>query len=125
MSTVLDAGALIAFDRGDRDTQTRLAVSRAASEGLVTVSPVVGQAWRNGTRQARLARMLHGIDVRIVTEADARRAGELLAMSGTADIVDALLALTVVPGDQVLTSDPNDIRTLLAARGVNARVVTV
>jgi hypothetical protein len=123
VSTVLDAGALIAFDRGDRDVQARIAVAQAATSGLVTVAPVVGQAWRNGARQAWLARMLHGIDVRGVTEADARRGGELLPAAGTGDIVDALLALTVVPGDQVLTSNPDDLAVLLDARCIEARVV--
>jgi hypothetical protein len=36
-------------------------------------------------------------------------ASELLAATGTADVVDALLAVLAVPGDQLLTSDPDDL----------------
>lgn len=60
-----------------------------------------------------------------VDEQAARRAGELLAATGTVDIVDALLAMLVAPGDQLLTSDPGDLSTLLDARNVRATIVRV
>lgn len=72
-----------------------------------------------------LARLLPMIDVRAARLDDARAAGELLASSGTADVVDALLAMVAVPGDQVLTSDPDDLRMLLAHRGIPVTVVRV
>jgi predicted nucleic acid-binding protein len=125
VTVVLDAGALIAIDRDNPRVATLLTAAERTRTAVVTVAPVVGQAWRNGARQARLARMLHGIDVRTVTEQHARHAGELLAAAGTSDIVDALLAMIVVAGDQVLTSDPGDLTSLLAARDVDARIVLV
>ena len=52
-------------------------------------------------------------------------AGELLAQSATADVVDAVLALLTRPGDRVLTSDPDDLRHLTTTLGVAAVVVPV
>ncbi len=45
--------------------------------------------------------------------------------TGRADVVDALLAAAVRAGDQVLTSDPDNIAQLLQARQVPAVVVRV
>ena len=123
MRLVLDAGALIAIDRNDRRVAGLVALGRRAGADLVTVAPVVGQAWRDGARQARLARALPMIDVLDVDRASAQAAGEVLRDSGGSDVIDALVALATRPGDQVLTSDPGDLGALLEARGVNATVV--
>lgn len=64
-------------------------------------------------------------EVRTTGLREARAAGELLTVSGTTDVVDALVALVVVPGDQLLTSDPADLRTLVAHRAVPVTVVHV
>ena len=59
---VLDTGALIALDRGDDRTWAAL---RAATRGAQAVQVPVGalaQAWRDGSRQARLARALKECD---------------------------------------------------------------
>ena len=65
------------------------------------------------------------INVLPTSLADAQSAGVLLGESAGDDVVDALLAAQVLPGDQVLTSDPDDLRHLLAARGVDAVIVRV
>jgi hypothetical protein len=122
---VLDAGALIGIDRSDRRMAGLVELGRRAEAALVTTAPVVGQAWRDGARQARLARHLRMIDVEVVGVAAARSAGELLAAAGTSDVVDALLADLMRPGDQVLTSDPTDLSALVRTRGVDATVVAV
>ncbi len=100
-------------------------LGRRAGASLVTVAPVVAQAWRGGARQARLARLLSMIDVRGTGLREARAAGELLAISGTSDAVDALIAMVALPGDQLLTSDPTDIRTLVMHRAGPVTVVRV
>lgn len=123
MRLVLDAGALIAIDRDDRRVAGLIALGRRAGADLVTVAPVVGQAWRDGARQARLARALPMVDVLDVDRASAQAAGEVLRDSGSSDVVDALVALATRPGDQVLTSDPGDIAALLFARKVDAAVI--
>lgn len=125
MRLVLDAGALIAIDRDDRRIAGLIALGRRAGADLVTVAPVVGQAWRDGARQARLARALLMVDVLDVDLASAQAAGEVLRESGGSDVVDALVALAARPGDQVLTSDPEDVAELLGARRVKATVVRV
>lgn len=124
MNLVLDAGALIGIDRDDRRTAGLIELGRRNGAALVTSAPVVAQAWRGSARQARLARLLAMIDVGVHL-ADARAAGELLAASSTADVVDALVALLPVPGDQLLTSDTDDLRTLVAERGIPVTVVPV
>jgi hypothetical protein len=87
---------------------------------LRTSAAVVGQVWRDGRKQANLARVLAGVGVEPLGEG--KQIGELLGQTGSADVVDAHVALLATPGDLVLTSDPGDIRTLLQACGVAARV---
>lgn len=125
MKLVLDAGALIGIDRDDRRVAGLVELGRRAGATLVTVAPVVAQAWRGGARQARLARLLGMVEVRSTALADARAAGELLAVTGTSDVVDALAALAAMPGDQLLTSDPEDLAVLTEQRGLPLTVVRV
>ncbi|MGQ0845269.1 MAG: hypothetical protein ACT4QF_14170 [Sporichthyaceae bacterium] len=125
MKLVLDAGALIGVDRDDRRVAGLIELARRSGGGLATVAPVVGQAWRNGSGQARLARALRMVAVVETTEQAARRAGELLARTGGDDVVDALLALLAAAGDQVLTGDPHDLGELVRATGAAATIVRV
>ncbi|MBW3605632.1 MAG: hypothetical protein KY460_12140 [Actinobacteria bacterium] len=80
-------------------------LGRRVAAGLITMAPAVGQAWRDGARQARLARALSMIEVQQVELDDAKDAGVLLGRAGSSDVVDALVALLVLPGDHLLTSD--------------------
>jgi hypothetical protein len=125
VNLVLDAGALIGIDRDDRRTAGLVELGRRSAAELVTTAPVVGQAWRDGAKQARLARALAMIDVRAATVDDAKDAGDLLGRARGSDVVDALVALLALPGDQLLTSDPDDLGQLVHARGVDAHVVAV
>jgi len=54
---------------------------------------VVAQAWRDGARQARLARLLKGCDVVPLDDASAREVGELLGRAGVSDPADGSVAL--------------------------------
>lgn len=125
MKAVLDAGALVAVDRRDRLMGAQLRVLQQQGTPVRVSSAVVGQVWRDGQRQANLARILAGVSFVALTEEDGRRIGELLGLAGSADVVDAHVALMTAPSDLVLTSDPGDIRKLLQARGVPARVQLV
>lgn len=116
MNLVLDAGALLGPERDDRRVAGVIELGRRSAARLVTTAPVVGQAWRDGARQGRLARALPGIEIRGVTAHDGQQAGELLRSAARSDVVTALLAMAVEPGDQVLTSDPGDLKVLLDAR---------
>ncbi|GAA5145198.1 hypothetical protein GCM10023321_02720 [Pseudonocardia eucalypti] len=125
MNLVLDAGALIALERRDRKVAGLIELARRADAGLVTSAPVLGQVWRHGGRQVALARLMPLLDVRAAGIAEARAAGRLLGRSDTADVVDALLALVAVPGDQILTGDPDDLRLLAESREIPVTVVAV
>lgn len=125
MKVVLDAGALVAIDRRDRMTGAQLRVLQERGTQVRVSSAVVGQVWRNGRKQANLARVLAGVGIEALAKDDGRRIGELLALTGSADVVDAHVALMTAPADLVLTSDPGDIHKLLQARGVPARVQAV
>jgi predicted nucleic acid-binding protein len=122
---VLDAGAFVAFDKGDARVRARLAAARRLGLEIATTSPVVAQVWRDGRRQSLLARLLAATRVDAPDERAARRAGELLARSKSRDVVDALLAGLAVDGDLVLTSDPHDLRSLLALTGKRASVIVI
>jgi hypothetical protein len=111
----LDAGALIALDRGDRRMIALL--RQALTEGRVFRVPagVVGEAWRDGRRQVTLSRFLQGTEVRVVPldEQLSRAAGELCGVTGTADVIDASVVLVArVHRDIILTGDPSDLRRL-------------
>lgn len=119
---ILDTGALVLVDRATGRGRA-LAEELAAVERLVVSAAVVAQAWRPpGTRRALLARLLSldSVEVAPLDRSVARPIGELLAASGTSDVVDAHVALLGSLHDgTVLTSDPDD----LAALG--ARVVAL
>ena len=111
----LDAGALIAFDRGDRRMIALLKQAVRERVGIRVPAGVVGQVWRGGARQATLARFLRSREVEVpaLDEYVARAAGELCGLAGTADVIDASVVLTARKGrDSILTSDPDDLRKL-------------
>jgi hypothetical protein len=122
-----DSGALIAGDRNDR-RMWALHVGFIAEEVVPTVpAPVVAEAWRGGSRQASLARMLAGCDIEEMTADQARRVGELAGRSDHEDVVD----VAVVEGaarredDVILTSNESHIRKIIKATGKRIRIETV
>ena len=125
MRAILDAGALVAIDRRNRLIGAQLRVLQRQGAPIRVSSAVVGQVWRDGRKQANLARVLAGVGIEALGKDDGKRIGELLALAASADVVDAHVALITAHADLVLTSDPGDIRKLLQARGVSARVQTV
>ncbi len=126
MSLVLDAGALVAIERGDRDTVALLKRELLAGRAPSTHGGVVGQVWRGGSgRQAELARLLPGLHVAPLDGLLGRRAGVLLGRSRTVDVIDAALVLLANDGDSVLTSDPRDIARLARSAGLDVDVVPV
>lgn len=125
MKVVLDTGAFIAIDRGDRQVGAMLRVLQQARVPLSTSAAVVAQVWRDGRTQARLSRVLEGVAIRALGPGDDRRTGELLQVAGTPDVIDAHVALSVDHEDRLLTSDPDDLERLLAARNISAEIVRV
>ena len=116
MRLILDNGGLIALERNDRAMWRRLKLALLAEQVPRCHGGVVGQAWRGrGPRQALLARALDGIEVRPLDRALGRAAGQLLALTGHSDVIDAALVLIAEDGDQIVTSDPDDIAPLARA----------
>jgi len=114
-SLTLDTGALIAADRGDRAFWAFWKASLDTEKRIP--APVLAQAWR-GPRNARMARV---IDACVVVPLDrelAQDVGELCGRTGTADVVDAAVAVVASRfGDDVVTGDTSDLGRLLAALG--------
>ncbi|MGH3319320.1 MAG: hypothetical protein ACRDN9_03905 [Streptosporangiaceae bacterium] len=115
-AAVLDAGAFIAVDRGDRSVAARLRAAQRGGLELRSTGIVITQVWRDAAgRQATLARLLKSVDVKAVDQRLGREAGVLLGRADTCDAVDASVVAVSSTGDRILTSDPDDIRPLVAA----------
>ena len=107
-----DAGMLVALDRGDRAQWARL--ERAIKQGVCPTvpAPVVAQVWRS-PRQVRLARALKICKVESTDLSLSVEAGRLLAKTGTADAVDAIVVASAARrGDAIVTSDGVDVSRL-------------
>jgi hypothetical protein len=121
---ILDAGALLAVDRGERAMMARLRVAQQRGLELRSNAMVVAQVWRGRRgRQVNLARVLRAVDVRSVSHSEGREAGALLAEAGTTDPIDATVVLLAAPGDRILTSDPEDLTRLATAARNHAVIV--
>ncbi|HEY5922010.1 MAG TPA: hypothetical protein VIV11_10090 [Kofleriaceae bacterium] len=120
---MLDAGALIAIGKNDRRMIARLLAASEEEEELRSHPMVVAQAWRDGRRQALLARLLRGVAIVPLDDDLGRRAGELLGKARMSDPIDAAVVLIAQDGEAVVTSDAEDIQHL--ARVAKRRLVIV
>lgn len=125
MSLVLDAGALIAYDRGSRTVQAFLERAARQGEEVRTTTAVVAQVWHGDARQARLATLLRGVDERELTSEQARLVGRLIREARTNDVADGTVVTIATDGDEILTSDPVDIRELATTAGKTVLVTRV
>ncbi len=110
----LDAGALIAYERGQEHVRQILAVAYA--RGVVPTVPAVALAevWRGDAKDARVARLLKACSIETLDERSARAAGRLRRATHGADTIDACIAIGVSQRmDAIATSDPEDLRRLL------------
>lgn len=126
MRLILDAGALVAVERANREVVALIKRELTAGRAPVTHGGVVGQVWRGGSgRQAPLARLLPGLEIVGIDEALGRRAGLLLGKARLSDVVDAALVALAADGDSVLTSDVQDLRRLVEAADTHVDLVPV
>lgn len=113
---VLDAGALIAVERRSPQVQELLRRARARHVSVVIPTVVVAQVVRSGARQANLRRFLADSYLSFVglDYSTALEIGALLGNSGTADVVDACVAVHArrLNHCPVVTSDPEDLGKL-------------
>jgi hypothetical protein len=122
-----DTGALIAGDRNDR-RMWALHVGFIAEEVAPQVpAPVVAEAWRGGSRQASLARMLAGCQIEEMTADQARRDGELAGRADHEDIVDVAVVEGAARREDgvILTSNESHIRKIIQATGKRIRIESV
>jgi hypothetical protein len=126
MRLILDAGALVAVERADRETIAVIKHDLLAGRVPLTHGGIVGQVWRGGSgRQAHLARLLPGLDVTPLDTTLGKRAGVLLGRSRTADVIDAALVLLATDGDFLLTADPDDLTALAVSAGLHVDIISV
>ncbi len=123
MTLILDTGALIALERGDRAMWRRLKGAVASGDVPLSHGGVVGQAWRGGARQALLAKALTAFEIYPLDEKLGRKTGALLARAKRDDVVDAALVLLASDGDTIVTSDPDDIVPLARAADLDVEIL--
>lgn len=111
----LDAGGLIALDRGDRKLLKLLARARENGDRITVPATALAQALRSPARQVRIVRLCRqpATDLVALDGPAASAVGLLLAESRTADIVDAHVVICARRARQiVVTSDRADIARL-------------
>jgi hypothetical protein len=111
----LDAGALIAIEKNDRRVVAALRLALEEQLPITVPAGVVGQVWRDGARQVRLARLLGAtaVSVEPLDDLRARAAGQLCGATGTKDLIDACVVLSAkARGDRIFTSDVAELRAL-------------
>lgn len=120
-TVVLDAGALIAFERADARMRALCREALRGRSKLVIPAGVLGQVWRDASRQVPL-RALTSSPTTVVPPLDrplAEAAGILCGRARTSDVVDASVVLVARRERAiVVTSDPEDLRRLDPALAV-------
>ena len=114
-AVVLDSGALIAFERNNKKLRTLVELAHKHGRTLHVPAGVVAQVWRDGRKQARLARLLGSnvLVVRTLDRTEAQAVGVICGQSRHDDVVDASVVLLARRLDaRIVTSDPDDLRRL-------------
>jgi hypothetical protein len=110
---VLDAGALIGFERGSRELAVTIEQIHELDGETIIPASALGQVWRGGSKSARLARLIEGSDVDTLDEDRAKEVGLRLGARGGSDITDAHVVCCAVERRAVIaTSDRHDIEAL-------------
>jgi predicted nucleic acid-binding protein len=116
---VLDSEGLSKLAAGDKLARAHLETARTRRAQIVVSAITLTEVLRGGVRDALVHRVLSRITVLPVTGEVARRAGELLGetgLSGHRCAVDAVVAVTALGLERpvvLLTSDPDDLATLI------------
>ena len=114
-TVVLDAGALIAFERADARMRALLRLAIESGERIIVPAGALGQIWRDPARQVVVRALLRGptTSVAPLDQVLAEAAGVLCGRTGTADVIDASVVLTARRERAVVvTSDVDDLRRL-------------
>jgi predicted nucleic acid-binding protein len=111
----LDAGGLIALERGDRRILTLIERTLERRLRITVPATALAQVVRQPARQVRIVRLVRQLTTDLVPldGPAATATGRLLATTGTTDIVDAHVVVCARRARQVVvTSDARDIRRL-------------
>ncbi len=110
---VLDAGALIAFERSEERIHALLDEVIEGDEEILIPASALAQVWRGGPRSALLARLVSAGEVDALDEARAREVGERLGSRDRDDVADAHVVCCALDHDAALiTSDAEDMAAL-------------
>ena len=122
---ILDAGAFIAIERNDRATVALLKAAQKRSLPLRSNGGVVAEVWRGGSgNQVSLARLLNAVELLPVDGELGRSAGVLIRDAGGGSAIDATVVAIARGGDQLVTSDPDDIELLVSSSGRSIKIIT-
>jgi hypothetical protein len=118
-----DTGALVAAERNNRQMWA-LHAGYLTEEVIPTVpAPVLAEAWRGGSRQASLVRLLRMCATEPMSEDLAHKVGVLAGKSDHDDIVDvSVVEGALRRGDAVVTSNVPQIRKIANAIGTSLRI---
>ena len=123
---ILDAGAFVAAERGNREVLARVKHERRLGRTPLTNGGVVAQVWRGGLgKQAPLAQLLASAEIAPVDDQLGKLAGMLLALTGGYDAIHASVVCLARDGDDILTSDPIDLLELARTAGVHVELIPV
>jgi predicted nucleic acid-binding protein len=114
-AVVLDAGALIAFERAQPRMRALLREALRTKTRVIIPAGVLGQVFRDGARQVHLRALLAGpiSEVPPLDQILAEAAGTLCGRTKTSDVIDASVVLIARHrGASVITSDVGDLRKL-------------
>lgn len=125
MSIVLDAGALLAIERGDPDLIAIIKRERLEGRAPLTHG---GSSGRSGVVATDVKRPSPGCCRGSTCTGSMTASGEgraFLGAAGMADVIDAAVVLLAQDGDEVFTSDPDDLRPLAEAARRHAELILV
>ena len=110
---VLDAGALISFERFEEQIDALLDEAIEEGDEILIPASALAQVWRGGPRSARLARLIAGSTSDFLDEARAKEVGERLGSRGMSDIADAHVVCCALDHDaDLVTADADDMKAL-------------
>lgn len=117
-----DTGILLAAEARRQDAWALHKRILARGDEPFVPAVVFAQAWRGGP-QALLSRLLKGCIIEAFDENRARPVGHACCLSGQSDVVDAAVVTGASErGDLIITSDPDDLRTIAEALDQPARI---
>jgi predicted nucleic acid-binding protein len=120
---VLDSEGLSKLAAGDARAHAYLDSARVRRARVAVSAITLTEVLRGGPRDAAVHRVLSRVTVRLVTAEIARRAGELLGVTGLSGhrcAIDAIVAVTALELERpvvLLTSDPDDLTKLVEEAG--------